>query len=84
MSTITKEEFISYIKNKEGISWDKIVKAYCQEFNKREEDIDKLLLVLSLNSILRHECLDIAMEYFFDKLEVITLKDKKGILKDIY
>ena len=84
MSTITKEDFISCVLKGKRSSWDKIIKAYCQEFDKKEENIDKLLSVLALTPVLMYECYNIALDYFFIKFEVSILKDKNGIIKAIY
>lgn len=84
MNTITKEEFILLVKEGKRASWDKVIRAYCLEFDKKEEDIDKLLSILTLIPILEHECYDTAIDYFFTKFETIILKDKNGIIKEIY
>ena len=84
MSTITRKEFISYVKEGRNKSWHKIIRAYCEEFDKNEEDINKLLTILPLIPTLIYEFYDIAREYFFIKFKIITLKSKNGIIIDIY
>ena len=84
MSIITKEEFISYVKEGKNKSWDKIIRAYCEEFDKEEKDIDNLLSVLPLVPLLLYQYYDIAQDYFFTKFEVIILVDKDKNIKDIY
>lgn len=84
MNTITREDFISCILEGRNSSWDKIIRAYCQEFDKKKEDIDKLLSALIFIPITLHECYDISRDYFFVKFNIIILKDKNGIIKAIY
>ena len=84
MNTITKEEFIACTLDERHNSWDKIIKAYCLEFDKKEEDIDKLLSILPLVPTLLYKCYDTSIDYFLVKFGVSILRNKDGTINNIF
>ena len=84
MSIITKEEFIALTLKGRINSWDKIIKAYCLEFGKKEEDIDIFLSALLLVPGILYECYDTAIDYFLVKFGVSILRNKDGTINNIF
>lgn len=83
MSTITKDSAIKAALS--GIqSWQYIITSYCREFDKKDEDIKKLLMFLLIDGPLMVEYYNIALDYFLEKFNITLVHDNTGRLVYAY
>lgn len=78
---ITREIILSLIdpnKSAKHIEAENIIRAYCKEYNKDNNDIDLFLDTIRHVPFMMADCYRTALEYYMKKFNIISIQNQQG------